>query len=286
MSTNQVKNTNQIQEVKDKSIVTKKREELQKLFSHSKVKSRLINLLGDEEKYKAFISTVENLTLLNKELFKCTTESIVKAALQAVEVGLPISKSLGTMWFVPYRNNDKGVYEAQVQIGYKGWKVLALDDGIMSKPIPVFDVDEFSIEFDGIDEKIRLIPNLKERKMGDDEWVKKHLIGVIVNLKYTRLGGEVENHFIPRDVLDKLIRHSKSASKSASPYNSGWWLEMVVYARALSYILRKAGVTGKRIANAFAVENGELNVELPKQEKIKKELDDEVEEIEVEEVEI
>jgi len=263
-----------------------RKQKLEKYLSNKDIENRIISLSeGDIKKAEKIKSVIKNLALIDNNLRKCTLESIIQSALTAIETGLPISKSLGTLWFVPYKNK-KGEYQAQAQIGYKGWKALALQDGILAKPIPVFDVDDFNVEFDGIEEKYHLVPNLKERHLGDDKWVKEHLVGVLVSVKYTNLNGETEVHYVPRDVLNKLIAVSKAKNSSSSPYNSGWWLEMVVYARALSYVLRKVGVTGDKIAKAFELENASSDLSLLKEKEslVEDILDVDVEEIDENEV--
>lgn len=67
-----------------------------------------------------FVSNLLALVNDNKQLEKCTPQSIVLCAINASSIGLPITKQLGLAYIVPYKD------VATLQIGYKGFIQLAL----------------------------------------------------------------------------------------------------------------------------------------------------------------
>ena len=52
------------------------------------------------------------------KLKECTQMSFLSALMNAAQLGLEPNTSLGQAYLIPYKN--KGVYEVQFQIGYKG----------------------------------------------------------------------------------------------------------------------------------------------------------------------
>ena len=51
------------------------------------------------------------------------------AAMKATALDLPLDNSLGFAYCIPYKDNKRGVTVAQFQLGYKGFKQLALRSG-------------------------------------------------------------------------------------------------------------------------------------------------------------
>lgn len=79
----------------------------------------------------AFVSTV--LSMYQLELSGVTPESVMSVALQAANLNLPLNKELGFAYIVSYKNNDKGIKEATLQLGWRGIVQLALRSGEVAK---------------------------------------------------------------------------------------------------------------------------------------------------------
>ena len=92
--------------------------------------TRLSEKLGLEEA-KMFKAALSSAVSTNKKLLECTPDSIVNAALVGHSLKLPPSPQLGYYYMVPYKN--KGVKEANFQIGYKGYIQLAMRSGSYKK---------------------------------------------------------------------------------------------------------------------------------------------------------
>lgn len=82
----------------------------------------------------------------NPYVANCTAMSLLGGLVQCAQLGLELGGVLGQAYLVPYRN--KGVYEAQFQVGYRGLIALASRAGATKvfDAHPVFESDKFSIE--------------------------------------------------------------------------------------------------------------------------------------------
>lgn len=91
------------------------------------IKNKFSELLG--KRAPGFLSSVLAVCNQNELLKNATTESIYSAALMAATLDLPINSNLGFAYIVPYRDNKTGITSAQFQMGYKGFKQLAIRSG-------------------------------------------------------------------------------------------------------------------------------------------------------------
>lgn len=178
--------------------------------------------------------TTSLLTVINGNpvLQECDPQEVVRTALKAASMRLPIDPNLGLAYVIPYNNNtkireeyqdDKGVtryrdkwikkYEPQLQIGWKGFVQLALRTRLY-KTINVTDVREGehkgenrltgSIEFDWIEDN-------KER-------AAKKIVGYV---GYFRLHDGFEK--ILYMSVEELEDHARKYSKSYAKYGNGVW---------------------------------------------------------------
>lgn len=96
------------------------------------VKKNVVSVVGEKDAQR-FISSVVSAVQTNPQLAECTNSSILSAALLGQSLNLPQSPQIGMFYFVPYKNKDKGVTEAQFQISYKGLINLAIRSGQYKK---------------------------------------------------------------------------------------------------------------------------------------------------------
>jgi recombination protein RecT len=104
----------------------------------------------------------------SEKLLECEPMSLVKSIIEAAELGLEVSSSLGHAYLVPFFNGKTKRMEAQLQIGYRGFielacrdgKVTGLDTGV------VYDCDSFTYEAIGENFKPKLehIPSTNRPK--------------------------------------------------------------------------------------------------------------------------
>ena len=98
--------------------------------------SVIIASLGEEKAEIFKQNCMMYLASTDDNLKDCEPKSILTAMLMATNLGLPVNKSLGLCWVVPYTKNKKindeiwvTEYLAQFQIGWKGYVSLAMQAG-------------------------------------------------------------------------------------------------------------------------------------------------------------
>lgn len=103
-----------------------------------------------------FISSIVSAVQSNPELQKCTSPSIVNAALLGEALNLSPSPQLGQFYMVPFDNKKKKCKEAQFQLGYKGYVQLASRSGYY-KRLNVMAVKEGElVRYDPLNEEIEV----------------------------------------------------------------------------------------------------------------------------------
>lgn len=117
------------------------------------------------EKRNAFVNNITALVANNKQLQECDPQTIIYAGIKATALDLPLDPNLGLAYVIAYRN--KGMAEAQFQIGYKGFVQLAIRSG-QFKTINVTDVREGELgEYDLLtgETNIKALPNREKLKV-------------------------------------------------------------------------------------------------------------------------
>ncbi len=177
--------------------------------------------------------TTSLLTVINGNpvLQECDPQEVVRTALKAASMRLPIDPALGLAYIIPYNNNtkirekyvdDKGVqrlrdkwvkkYEPQLQIGWKGFVQLALRTQ-QYKTINVTDVREG--EFKG---QNRMTGSMDFDWIADETERNKQPIAGYVG--YFRLTNGFEK-ILYMSVVE-LEGHAKKYSKSYANGNGKW----------------------------------------------------------------
>lgn len=167
----------------------------------------------------------------NPVLQECDPAEVVRVALKAASMRLPIDPNLGLAYIIPYKNNtkiteeyldSKGVkrtkdtwvskYEPQLQVGWKGFVQLAL----RTQQYQTMNVSEVREgEYKGTN---RLTGQIDfEWNDDQDERGKKKIIGYV---GYIRLTNGFEK--ILYMTADELEAHAKKYSKSYKNGNGVW----------------------------------------------------------------
>jgi len=104
------------------------------LFGRDEVRNKFQEMLG--KRAPSFITSVLQIVASNALLAKADPHSVYHSAAVAATLDLPLNNQLGFAFIVPYNQNykdDKGVWQtkqvAQFQLGFKGFKQLALRSG-------------------------------------------------------------------------------------------------------------------------------------------------------------
>jgi recombination protein RecT len=98
-----------------------------KTITNPSTQKYLADVLG--ERKGSFVNNLTALVANNAALQECQPLTVMFAALKATALDLPLENSLGFAYCIPYKDNKKGITVAQFQLGYKGFKQLALRSG-------------------------------------------------------------------------------------------------------------------------------------------------------------
>lgn len=186
---------------------------------------RLGALVGE----KNTASFLSDFMLLAEQNPKADFKDLARCCIEIASMKLPILKQAGQAYVVP----RGGCYN--VEIGYKGWLVLAKRVGIAVRVYPIYQGDTYSFEISDFEQKFNFIP-LEENLIADKtpEFIEKNLKFVAVATK-DLVTGIVSCELVEFSLLKRL--RSKSTSKDSPAYKE-WLLEMYK-AKAIKYVLRK-----------------------------------------------
>ena len=109
----------------EKTKAVSKIETLKNILGANSVQDQFKNALNENS--GAFVASVIDLYNGDSYLQGCAPKLVVMEALKAAVLKLPINKSLGFAYIVPYK--VKGVLTPQFQTGYKGFIQLAMRTG-------------------------------------------------------------------------------------------------------------------------------------------------------------
>ena len=124
-------------------------------LSQDAVRNQINSVIGGKNGPR-FISSIVSAVQANPALQECTNPSILSAALLGESLNLSPSPQLGQYYLVPFENRNKGVKEAQFQLGYKGYIQLAIRSG-QYKKLNVLAIKEGElVRFDPLNEEIEV----------------------------------------------------------------------------------------------------------------------------------
>ena len=117
------------------------------------VKKQIANVVGKTNSTR-FVSSIISAVQATPALASCTQKSILNSALLGETLDLSPSPQLGQYYMVPY--NNKGVYEASFQLGYRGYVQMAIRSGEYEK-ITVLPIKEGELKkWNPLDEEIEV----------------------------------------------------------------------------------------------------------------------------------
>lgn len=138
------------------SLVNRQRKQgLTAYLTQDAVKDQINRVVGGKNGPR-FISSIVSAVQATPALQECSNSSILSAALLGESLNLSPSPQLGQFYMVPYDNRNKGMKEAQFQLGYKGYIQLATRSG-QYKKLTVLAIKEGElVRFDPLNEEIEV----------------------------------------------------------------------------------------------------------------------------------
>ena len=186
------------------------------------IKKALPSVITPERFTRMVLSAIS----VNPKLGSCTPGSFLGAMMSAAQLGLEPNTPLGQAYILPYQN--KGVLEAQFQLGYKGLIDLAYRSGeveVIQAHI-VYENDEFECNY-GLEPTLKHTPADSDR--GDP-------IKVYAMFK-TKSGGFGFEVMSMDDVRRHAEKYSKAYNSSFSPWKTNFeeMAKKTVLKRVLKY---------------------------------------------------
>lgn len=186
------------------------------------IKKALPSVITPERFTRIVLSAIS----VNPKLGSCTPASFLGAMMTSAQLGLEVNTPLGQAYVLPYLN--KGVLEAQFQLGYKGLIDLAYRSGDVEviQAHVVYENDEFECEY-GLDPKLTHKPADADR----GEPIKVY---AVFKTKSGGFGFEVMSM---EDVKKHAAKYSKSYGGSYSPWKTNFeeMAKKTVLKRVLKY---------------------------------------------------
>jgi recombination protein RecT len=173
-------------------------------MSAPQVQTKMKEMLQSPELIRQFTTSVISIAGADELLAVAEPRSLFNACLTAASLNLPINKNLGFAHIIGYKNNKKGITEAQFQLGARGFKELAQRSG-QYQIINQGDVREG--ELAGRD---RLTGELKFN-WNDNDAVRADL-PIIGYFSYFKLANGFSSTFYMS--MDEVIAHGKRYSQS------------------------------------------------------------------------
>lgn len=154
---------------------------------------------------KGFTNALLTLANQNEMLANCSTKSIVFSAMKTVVLNLPLDSNLGFAYVLPYKKKD-GTYDAQFQLGYKGFVQLAIRSG-QFKTINSVEV---------CDGEVKCV----NKFTGEYEFGEKKSDKVVGYIAYFKLLNGFEKYLYMS--VEEMQKHAKAYSQMAK-YGKGLW---------------------------------------------------------------
>lgn len=215
-----------------------KMESLKKMLNSPSVKEQFQNAL--KENSGMFVASVIDLFNGDSYLQNCEPKLVIMEALKAATLKLPINKSLGFAYIVPYKRNN--VQVPQFQIGYKGLIQLAMRTG-------QYRIINADVVYDGeYRTKNKLTGEFDLSGTAKNETV----IGFFAHIEM--INGFSKTLYMTKE---KVTAHARKYSKSYNTANSPWQNEFEAMAikTVLRNLLGHYGFLSVEMVGAFDSDN-------------------------------
>ena len=196
------------------------------------------SLMGDvlRENKESFVASLIDLYGSDNTLAQCDAGAVMREALKAVSLKLPINKQLGFAYIIPYAGTPTFI------LGYKGLLQLCMRTGAYRhiNAGPVYEGELQSID------KLRGDVDLSGEATSDK------VVGYFAYIE--TLNGFAKALYWP---MDKLMAHAKKYSKN---FNGQIWqqnFDEMATKTVLRYLLSHWGVMSVDMVSAMSVDNTE-----------------------------
>lgn len=211
-------------------------ERLKQMLKTESVQEQFQNAL--QENRGAFVASLIDIYATDRNLQACPPNLVILEALKAATLKLPINRSLGFAWIVPYKNTP------QMQIGYKGYIQLAQRTG-QYKYINADVVYEGEmVKADKLTGELDLSGEAKSDK----------IIGYFAHVE--TVNGFRKTVYWSRD---RVLAHAKRFAKGFDRPDSAWQtsFDAMALKTVLRHLLGHYGILSVEMMNAIAADRDE-----------------------------
>lgn len=219
-------------------IATRPVDRLKQVMASPSVQQQFQNAL--DKNSNLFVASLIDLYASDTYLQQCEPSQVVAEALKAATLKLPINKSLGFAYIVPYKKQGKQI--PQFQLGYRGMIQLAMRSGIYK----YLNADVvYEGEYRGYS---KLTGNL------DLDGEKKSYIVIGYFAYIESVNGFKKSVFCTRDDMEKHAqKYSKAYSRDSSPWQTEF--DQMAIKTMLRRLLSKYGLMTVDMADGMQAEN-------------------------------
>ncbi len=205
--------------------------------------NQINNFFGDEKQALKFLSGVMSDVTRIPKLMECEPSTIINSYMMMAQLELMPSGVSGEAYVLPYFNKDKGVTEAQFQLGYQGLVTLFYRAGIRSITAEiVYENDNFSVVNGEITHKPDYFSDRGKAKGAY----------VIVELQ---AGGKISKVMNKEQIMDIGKRFSKSFASKYSPWNEDKDPDLWMWKKTVLKQVAKLVPKNETIYKAIAEDN-------------------------------
>ncbi len=218
-------------------------EALKSILKAPSVQEQFQNTL--KENSGSFVASIIDLYNGDNYLQQCEPKEVVMEALKAAVLKLPINKSLGFAYIIPYNNSSKNEagqwvkkMQPQFQMGYKGYIQMAMRTG-------QYRFINADMVFEG---EIREVNKLTGEIDFSGTRKSENVIGYFAYIEL--LNGFSKTLYMTKD---RILSHAKKYSKSFEGKNSPWTLHFdeMALKTVLKNLLSHYGFLSVEMMTAF-----------------------------------
>lgn len=209
---------------------------VEKMMENKDVKKKFQDVLGS--KANGFIASL--ITASKNDLKDVEPGSILKSAMTAATLDLPIEQNLGFAYLVPYNK------KAQFQLGYKGYIQLAIRSG-QYKTINAIAVYEGEIK------KVNRLTGEFELNENEDEINRENIVGYMAYFKL--VNGFEKALYMSKEEMEA---HAKKYSKSYTHGKNSLWktdFDSMGIKTILKRLISKYGIMSVDMQTAILSDN-------------------------------
>lgn len=226
-----------------------KKSPVSKFFALPATDKFLVQQLGKRK--SEFVSNVIAISEADASLQQCEPSDLMKCAMNATALNLPLNKNLGYAYVLAYNQKQKdGSFKMtpQFQMGYKGFIQLAIRSG-QYKTINTCEVREGEIK--------------RNKFTGHIEFLGENPSGEVIGyLAFIELNNGFQQSLYMS--VSELENHAKKYSQTYKKYGTGLWKEefdLMAKKTVLKLLLNRFGILSVEMQNAILNDQADANNE-------------------------